>query len=1368
MSETLPGFDTNVVDQDNPWPGPSSFTERAAPFFRGRETEAEQLLDLIHENALVVLHAKSGLGKSSLLQAGLFPLLRREDFLPIYVRLRHRDTAEEYADEIKDDLKRAAAEANVTFEAPTKEQTLWEYFDPNRARFVTPRGRSLTPVLVFDQFEELFTLGRDRAENQERYQKFAVELSNLVENRMPVSVATRERSRALAEISRGGKLSGEAPFSSERRTCRVILSLRADFLDVLEHEFVRSIPSLTRNRFGLLPMNGRRARDAIIEAGGHLMEAGVADRIIRTVAAGAGDEEASGAELEKLEVEPSLLSIFCRELNLVRQRSGLPKITAALADVAREAILEGFYDRAFEQIAAERRETMRKFVEEKLVLKGGFRNNLALSLATEIPGVSRDDIGLLVEARLLRIEDLGKGRPKAIEITHDVLAAVAYRRLQVRHESEAQAKKREEERLRSLALEEEARQSQLRTIEAQKQRRRARKIALVSMVVAVLSLSALGWAILENYRVNLAQKSLTTAVQVMASDQRLMEALLTKYGEVGYELMPMLGTAHGQEILSKIVKATVAYYPGGPPSRDPVALQNYAYVEEENGSLNEVHEDYTDAMTSYLASLDARISLGGDAPGARMDLSRAYIHIGDLLRAGASVPDLQQKLEARLLTPEAVSALGKDHPMDNLALELSAYEKARDLVDPLVANSKDVDDTTKIAYATAHNLVGLAETGPDVKSAMKEFQAALAMIGNDKEGLDRDKDYQKSRSYSGIGSIESGQNDHLGDDNDEVLLDPAKADTSALYNYGQAVRILRALYDFDNSIGLWAYDYVGCQGSIGTIYENKGELVNKGADGKQLRAQGYYEAAQVGRAHLAALDPNRSDWQRKLAVGSDHLGDTYNAEGMIRSAASGGPSKTMAVNFYRDAFNDRERLMDKGLSPAEEALLNPDDRSASPGDAGTMADAVKQYPELSASLLKRRNGLGMTDLATSFSKLGTIDEETDDLKTAANHYGRAWYLQGLTLQIDPANLGWRSAYATMADHVGDILRLRGRYADALRSYSDSLSVRGGIVAQARKPGKQPKPQSLVDLATSYDQIGATLVLMGDRDAAPGEDAAVGLLALQLRGDDADGATSPAGGSPGPRALAATCFERARSQLALVAPDPLKIIQRLWQNEFALNDDGFGSLGKRDNTAESLAKASDEYSHCILIEGGLTTSEPENIKWKHEYGLNLFHRGEVEIAENHLSDAEKDMDSSEKIMRDLLSISGQDDGQFLHDLAEVFDRQGDIAERQGLLAHAAAMHIESIKDEETVLAKQKNWGADWVNAEWMKNMTDTFGDLQRILAALKSQDLAAYDEDVRSAQPLAAAMKALLPDGDPLQKDIADFGKVDPAVPGGSQ
>src|SRR6266545_1110671 len=71
------------------YPGAQPFSddEISRKTFFGRPRESRDLTNTILANRLVVLYAKSGLGKTSLLNAGVAELLRNEKCLPLVVRV---------------------------------------------------------------------------------------------------------------------------------------------------------------------------------------------------------------------------------------------------------------------------------------------------------------------------------------------------------------------------------------------------------------------------------------------------------------------------------------------------------------------------------------------------------------------------------------------------------------------------------------------------------------------------------------------------------------------------------------------------------------------------------------------------------------------------------------------------------------------------------------------------------------------------------------------------------------------------------------------------------------------------------------------------------------------------------------------------------------------------------------------------------------------------------------------------------------------------------------------------------------------------------------------------------------------------------
>ncbi len=76
-----------AVDAEHPWLGLASFTEATRGYFHGREEEVAELARRVQRTLLTVLFGQSGLGKTSILRAGIVPRLRPEGFCPVYVRI---------------------------------------------------------------------------------------------------------------------------------------------------------------------------------------------------------------------------------------------------------------------------------------------------------------------------------------------------------------------------------------------------------------------------------------------------------------------------------------------------------------------------------------------------------------------------------------------------------------------------------------------------------------------------------------------------------------------------------------------------------------------------------------------------------------------------------------------------------------------------------------------------------------------------------------------------------------------------------------------------------------------------------------------------------------------------------------------------------------------------------------------------------------------------------------------------------------------------------------------------------------------------------------------------------------------------------
>lgn len=453
-SDTTDSNDTHFISAEQPWPGLAAFTESARDFFHGRTKATSDLVRLVSTSHAAVLFGQSGLGKTSLIQAGLFPDLRLEAYLPIYVRLDHAEDAPPLAAQILATLEQVCRSRGVDFPVRQPDDTLWAYFHRQNADFWSDGIELLTPVLVLDQFEELFTIGNQSPERQARAAAFVDDLAGLVENRAP---------RLIRQQIETDPASGR-DYDFARANFRLLLSLREDFLPDLE-SLMPQLPTLRLNRMRLLPMNGSEALQVVVQGGGQLVDAGVSERIVRFVAA---DKQGNTNVLEKLAVEPSLLSLICSELNLRRQASDLPQISADLLTGARDEILTNFYTRSLDGLPPKAGE----FIEEHLLSESGYRNSFALDDALRQPQINRAVIDTLVSRRLLRLEE--RSGVLRVELTHDLLTQVARDSRNKRREAATQAEAKQQIELN------------------RKKMRRLSALAGI-MVAMVLGMGALSW-----------------------------------------------------------------------------------------------------------------------------------------------------------------------------------------------------------------------------------------------------------------------------------------------------------------------------------------------------------------------------------------------------------------------------------------------------------------------------------------------------------------------------------------------------------------------------------------------------------------------------------------------------------------------------------------------------------------------------------------------------------------------------------------------------------------------------------------------------------------------------------------------------------
>jgi tetratricopeptide (TPR) repeat protein len=496
------------ADLEHPWLGLESYQAETRAYFFGREPEVAALHLRLRSHPLLVLYGRSGLGKTSILNAGLIPRLVAEQQFPVLHRFDYNNERVGPTEQLRlllfsaqeDEDARGFGNATVRSDQWAKElREKLSFFDlPEDSAswfWLRVHWRAERPAithLVLDQFEEVFTRG---PEQKGLVEEIRDRIVVLLHGGVPPAISS-----LIAEEDTFLDY-----FDPDSQPVRVILSLRDDYVYAL-NRWRQHLPALGENNFELRPLHGFAAFEAIFKPGAlrchyrgevsaaNKVETGLppivseetARRIVRF-----SSQKGEEIPMEEIEAVPPILSLLCRELNERRftspaggQQAPAEEITFRESDADIETVITAFYERCL----AGRPDAVRIFIEEGLVSYSGARLSQdeqsilkVFEEGCEIPGAAGDrrargfgDAGLaraclrdLVNERLL--SPLG-GETPSYELIHDLLAGVVEKTRANRREREASARlaARQQERLR-----------------------RQRKIALVVVVALVLGCAAL-------------------------------------------------------------------------------------------------------------------------------------------------------------------------------------------------------------------------------------------------------------------------------------------------------------------------------------------------------------------------------------------------------------------------------------------------------------------------------------------------------------------------------------------------------------------------------------------------------------------------------------------------------------------------------------------------------------------------------------------------------------------------------------------------------------------------------------------------------------------------------------------------------------
>lgn len=1035
-------------DSENPWPGLYAFNEAGKDFFNGRDKEVATLLRLVHDARLVVLHGRSGRGKSSLLQAGLFPCLRDEHYLPVLIRLdfNHvRDQKRLLIDQVKDAFLDQLEKQGVEYPALNPQETLWEYLHRSGLELWSRKNFKLTPVFVFDQFEEIFTTGTDKTPAG---QQFRADLADLIENLIPGKLAGQwEKSDSPA-----------TGIDLQTRRYTILLSFREDFLPKVEG-WRYYIPSLMHNHLRLRTMNGVQAFDAVYKAGGEkLVDKDISYEIVRFVATSHGDEEEihdqtqpedsaiippvnlekiDTTSLENMKVEPALLSLMCFKLNEKRKREYRSSIDNDLLKKAGHNIINEFYEDCMRDIPI----TTRRFIEEKLIFESGFRSSYPKTNAIGNGFITEAHLETLVRRRLLRVEPrMGHDH---IELVHDLLTDVIRKNRNEHHIAALRQKARRHFYL-SLGM---------------------GLLGVIFFVLAVVSIS-------QTHKVHKYQTEAETLANFMLVD---LKDTLEPMGRL--------------DLIAPVAEKVMNYYSVISPSdytdttwsNRAMAMRTLGQIELAHGNLikalgysNQVLKIRTRLVNKNIKNTERQEALSetytdlGDIEQKRGNLrktrdwyNRAYSIRFRLARTQPQDPDAQKNYAVSLRKMGEAAFQAGDQKQAYL-YSVQARNVLQDLLKHRQVNPKWQAEMVD-AYA---NLGDIERTQGMLNKASEDYTRGYWINDSLLKKARFNPDYRKKRAlfmskfgeielaHGNLGKAQGYYQQNLDIRERLVRRDPDNTDWQQNLStaYSQWAEIEQTRGNLDRALEYslksfeinqylvkkdpdntaWQQDFAGIYDTFGAIEQERGH---------QDEAWTYFQYSFTIRRYLSQKDPANAGWQQDLAFGYYHLGAIEQARCNLNKAEP----------FLKKGFAISKNLAEKDPTnpdrqqALEYALHTLGDLERTRGRPKNLDQAQTYYQhafQISKYLTERdpTNIFWQHGLAVSYNRLGIITKERHAPDIALDHFQNAFMIIKRLRDQAPDNTSWQRELAVSYFRVGDIEQNQGKLDKAGDSFRQAFRI----------------------------------------------------------------------------------------------------------------------------------------------------------------------------------------------------------------------------------------------------------------------------------------------------------------------------------------
>ena len=464
------------------YPGTKPFEATDYALFKGRDEDIQKLYDLVLVENPVVLFSRSGLGKSSLLNAGLYTkIIKEKKAVPLFIRFGacYKDTTVSPLEKLKQVINEQGVKENFLLnkiipQLTGAEQALWYKFKSIQINDSSKHSF----VLIFDQFEELFTYP------QPAIDEFKKQLAELIYVKVPQQLRDFISNKQSADAD--FLTDEEAELIFARLDIKILFAIRSDKLSLM-NSLTDFFPTILKYCYELKPLSREQAKQAIIfpaqltEGNFESQPFNYPETALTHILDSLTTANVTTETAENPEIETFQLQIVCKYAENLVIKNKLKEVSKNdLGDIRQ--IFENHYRNIIANLKNNQQLPARIMIEEKLIVDKTRVSIPQLSLLKELKdeGLSSQLIDELVNTHIIR-----RDQNNSVEISHDTLVEPILKYYEERRveEEKANALKEREEELQKIKDKQEQKAKQ------------NKKIFVVVMVALALALSLLVFAV---------------------------------------------------------------------------------------------------------------------------------------------------------------------------------------------------------------------------------------------------------------------------------------------------------------------------------------------------------------------------------------------------------------------------------------------------------------------------------------------------------------------------------------------------------------------------------------------------------------------------------------------------------------------------------------------------------------------------------------------------------------------------------------------------------------------------------------------------------------------------------------------------------